>query len=57
MMYFIFGHAKDLSFRIFPQAQEQFCGVLIVQKFLPRNRLDLIQVDHIEPSESFSLIF
>jgi hypothetical protein len=29
-MYFIFGHAKDLSFRIFPQAQEQFCGVLIV---------------------------
>jgi len=47
MMYFIFGHAKDLSFRIFPQAQEQFSGVLIVQKFLPRNRLDLIQVDHI----------
>jgi len=52
MMYFIFGHAKDLSFRIFPQAQEQFCGVLIVQKFLPRNRLDLIQEDHIEPSKS-----
>ena len=51
-MYFIFGHAKDLSFRIFPQAQEQFSGILSVQKFLPRNRLDLIQVDHIEPSES-----
>jgi hypothetical protein len=52
MMYFIFSHAKDLSFRIFPQAQEQFSGALIVQKFLPRNRLDLIQVDQIEPSES-----
>jgi len=52
MMYFIFGHAKDLSFRIFPQAQEQFFGVLIVHKFLPRNRLDLIQVDQIEPSTS-----
>jgi hypothetical protein len=45
MMYCIFGHANDLSFRIFPQAQEQFSGALIVQKFLPRNRLDLIQVD------------
>jgi hypothetical protein len=52
MMYFIFGHAKDLSFRIFPQAQEQFSGILIVQKFLPRSRLDLIQADQIEPSES-----
>ena len=52
MMYFIFGHAKDLSFQIFPQAQEQFSGVLIVQKFLLRNRLDLIQVYQIEPSES-----
>jgi hypothetical protein len=51
MMYFIFSHAKDLGFRIFPQAQEQFSGVLIVQKFLPHNRLDLIQVDQIEPSE------
>ncbi|NKR10257.1 hypothetical protein A5N14_23130 [Arthrobacter sp. M5] len=52
MMCFIFGHAKDLSFRIFPQAQEQLPGALIVQKFLPRKRLDLIQVDQIEPSES-----
>ena len=53
MMWFIFGHAKDLSFRIFPQAQEQqLPGALIVQKFLPRKRLDLIQVDQIEPSES-----
>ena len=52
MMYFIFGHAKDLSFKIFPQAQEQFSGVLIVQKFLPHNRLNLIQADQIEPSES-----
>jgi hypothetical protein len=52
MMYFIFGHAKDLRFKIFPQAQEQFSGVLIVQKFLPHNRLDLIQADQIEPSES-----
>jgi len=52
MMYCIFGHANDLSFRIFPQAQEQFSSALIVQKFLPRNRLDLIQGDQIEPSES-----
>jgi len=52
MMYCIFSHANDLSFRIFPQAQEQFSGALIVQKFLPRNRLDLIQVDQIEPNKN-----
>ena len=52
MMWFICGHAKDLSFRIFPQAQEQLPCALIVLKFLPRKRLDLIQVDQIEPSES-----
>ena len=45
MMYFIFGHAKDLSFRIFPQAQEQFCGVLktlhesVRQQIEKRNRV------------------
>jgi hypothetical protein len=52
MVYFILGHAKDPSLRIFPQPQEQFFGALIFKKFLPRNRLDLIQVDQIESSES-----
>jgi hypothetical protein len=42
MVYFIFGHVKDLSLRIFPQAEEQFFGALIFQKFLPGNRLDLM---------------
>jgi hypothetical protein len=50
MVYFILGHAKDLSLMIFLQAQEQF-GALIFQKFLPRNILDLIQGDQIEPFE------
>jgi hypothetical protein len=50
MVYFILGHAKDLSLMIFLQAQEQ-SGALIFQKFLPRNRLDLIQGDQIEPFE------
>jgi len=52
MVYFILGHAKDPSLRIFPQAQDQFFSALIFKKFLPRNRLDLIQVDQIEPYES-----